>query len=305
MDLFLVRLLLSFLIGGTWVTIITESTVKYGPRIGGLLAGFPSTVAFSLAFIGWTQSAATAVEATTALPLALAFTAAFPLVYAFLAKGGRFRFALAGSLAFWGIASFVLSAVSITLGADYRVSLVGFYVISTVFYITLARKQKPRVTGRPVRLTPFEWVWRFVLAGGIVVCAVLFSSTLGPLVGGVFASFPAIITSTIYIVKRVEGVEASRGIAVPVMISTLFTIVPYTAVVRYSFPILGVLFGTIAAYAVAIPLSFVAYYLTGRIAGRLASDGLHPQDQSHSGTLAPQAPQNTAPSRSLDPHLMQ
>ena len=103
MDLFLVRLLLSFLIGGTWVTIITESTVKYGPRIGGLLAGFPSTVAFSLAFIGWTQSAATAVEATTALPLALAFTAAFPLVYAFLAKGGRFRFALAGSLVFWGL----------------------------------------------------------------------------------------------------------------------------------------------------------------------------------------------------------
>jgi hypothetical protein len=182
---------------------------------------------------------------------------------------------------------------------------VGFYAISAAFYITLAKKQRPRVAGRTVRLTPFEWVWRFVLAGGIVVCAVLFSSTLGPLVGGVFASFPAIITSTIYIVKLVEGVEASRGIAVPVMISTLFTIVPYTAVVRFSFPILGVLFGTIAAYAVAIPLSFVAYYFTGWIAGSRASDGFHPQDPSHSGTLAPQAPQNTAPSRSLDPHLMQ
>jgi|GEM_PF-6096886 hypothetical protein len=204
-----------------------------------------------------------------------------------------------------GTASFVLSAVSITLGADYWVSLVGFYAISAAFYITLAKKQRPRVAGRTVRLTPFEWVWRFVLAGGIVVCAVLFSSTLGPLVGGVFASFPAIITSTIYIVKLVEGVEASRGIAVPVMISTLFTIVPYTAVVRFSFPILGVLFGTIAAYAVAIPLSFVAYYFTGWIAGSRASDGFHPQDPSHSGTLAPQAPQNTAPSRSLDPHLMQ
>jgi len=305
LDLFLVRLLLSFLIGGTWVTIITESTVKYGPRIGGLLAGFPSTVAFSLAFIGWTQSAATAVEATTALPLALAFTAAFPLVYALLAKGGRFWFALAGSLAFWGTAYSVLSAVSITFGADYWVSLVGFYAISAVFYITLARKHRPRMTASAVRLTPFEWIWRFVLAGGIVVCAVLLSSTLGPLVGGVFASFPAIITSTIYIVKRVEGVEASRSIAVPVMVSSLFTIVPYTVVVRYSFPVLGVLFGTLVAYIVAIPLSFVAYYLTGRLVGRRESDGFNPQDASHSGTLAPQAPQNTAPSRSLDPHLMQ
>jgi hypothetical protein len=305
LDLFLVRLLLSFLIAGTWVTIITESTVKYGPRAGGLLAGFPSTVPFSLAFIGWTQSAATAVEATTALPLALAFTAAFPLVYALLAKGGRFWFALAGSLAFWGTASSVLSAVSITFGADYWVSLVGFYAISAVFYITLARKHRPRMTASAVRLTPFEWIWRFVLAGGIVVCAVLLSSTLGPLVGGVFASFPAIITSTIYIVKRVEGVEASRSIAVPVMVSSLFTIVPYTVVVRYSFPVLGVLFGTLVAYIVAIPLSFAAYYLTGRLVGRRESDGFNPQDASHSGTLAPQAPQNTAPSRSLDPHLMQ
>ena len=133
--------------------------MKYGPRAGGLLAGFPSTVPFSLAFIGWTQSAATAVEATTALPLALAFTAAFPLVYASLSKGGRFRFALAGSLVFWGTASFVLSAVSITLGADYWVSLVGFYSISAVFYITLARKQRPSVAGRTVRLTPFDLVF--------------------------------------------------------------------------------------------------------------------------------------------------
>ena len=305
MDLFLVRLFLSFLIGGSWVTIITESTVKYGPRTGGLLAGFPSTVAFSLAFIGWTQSPGTAVEATTALPLALAFTAVFPLVYAVLAKGGRFRFALAASLGFWGVASFVLSAVSLTLGANFWVSLVGFYAVSAAFYFTLARRQKPRVAGRAVRLAPFEWVWRFVLVGGIVVCAVLFSATLGPLVGGVFASFPAIITSTIYIVKRVEGVEASRGIAIPVMISTLFTIVPYTVVVRYSFPILGVLLGTISAYTVALPLSFAAYYVTGRIVGRGASDVVPPHGPGHSGTLAPQAPQNTAPSRSLDPHLMQ
>ncbi len=268
MDLLLLRLFLSFVIGGSWVTIITEATVKYGPRAGGLLAGFPSTVAFSLAFIGWTQSTSAAVEATTALPLALGFTAAFPLVYAVFAKGGRFRFALSASLAFWGGSSFVLSLVALTIGADFEVSLVGFFVISALAYYFLARGRRPRIPGRVVRLAPFDWVWRFVLAGGIVATAVLLSGTLGPLVGGVFSSFPAIITSTIFIVRRVEGVEASLGIATPVMVSTVFTIVPYTAVVRYTFPILGILPGTLTGYAVAIPLSFVAYYLTGRIGSR-------------------------------------
>ena len=268
MDLFLLRLLLSFLIGGTWVTIITEGTLKYGPRVGGLLAGFPSTVAFSLAFIGLTQTTNAAVEATTALPLALSFTATFPVVYASLAGRHGFGLALSASLAFWGVSSFVLSVVAYTVSLDFFVSVAGFYIICGVVYYFLARNQRRRTSIRGIRLSRFDWVWRFVLAGGIVVGAVLFSATLGPLVGGVFSSFPAIITSTIYIVNRVEGVEASRGIATPVMVATVFTIVPYTIVVRYAFPSLGILLGTLTGYAVAVPFSLVAYYLVGRIQAR-------------------------------------
>jgi hypothetical protein len=265
LDLFLLRLLLSFIIGGSWVTIITEATLKYGPRVGGLLAGFPSTVAFSLAFIGLTQTTSAAVEATTALPLALSFTATFPLVYASLAKGHGFWLALSASLAFWGGSSIVLSIVALTVSLDFFASLAGFYVICAVAYYFLARNQNRRTSIRGIRLSSFDWVWRFVLAGGIVVGAVLFSATLGPLVGGFFSSFPAIITSTIYIVNRVEGVEASRGIAVPVMVATLFTIVPYTVVVRYAFPTLGIVMGTLTGYAVAVPFSMIAYYLVGRM----------------------------------------
>jgi uncharacterized membrane protein (GlpM family) len=268
LDLLLLRLLVSFLIGGTWVSMITLATIRYGARLGGLLAGFPSTVAFSLAFIGWTQSTQVAVEATAALPLALSFTAAFPLVYAYLARTVRFEFSLLGALAFWGASSLVLSEVVLRVGVDFLVSLGGFYIISAAAYYLLAERRQRTATSHGVRPTVFQWAWRFVLAGGIIVCAVLFSETLGPLVGGIFSSFPAIITSTIYIVSRVEGVEASRGVAMPVMVATVFTIVPYVIVVRYSFPSLGILLGTMAGYAVAIPLSLVAFYIVGRMAAK-------------------------------------
>src|SRR5580658_8356917 len=102
---------------------ITWGTIRYGARLGGLLAGFPSTVAFSLAFIGWTQSTQAAVEATTALPLALSFTATFPLVYAYLARTVRFEFSLLGALAFWGASSLVLSEVVLGVGLSFLVSL--------------------------------------------------------------------------------------------------------------------------------------------------------------------------------------
>lgn len=244
---------------------ITLATIRYGAKLGGLLAGFPSTVAFSLAFIGWTQSTQAAVEATTALPLALSFTAAFPLVYAYLARTVRFGFSLLGALAFWGLSSFVLSEVVVNFGLDFWVSLAGFYAISGFAYLVLAEKKQRPVPSHGVRPTAFQWAWRFVLAGGIIVCAVVFSETSGPLVGGVFSSFPAIITSTIYIISRVEGVPASRGVAMPVMVATVFTIVPYVVVVRYSLPVLGVLTATAVGYAVAIPLSVAAFFIVGRM----------------------------------------
>lgn len=249
------------------MTLITLATVRYGAKLGGLLAGFPSTVAFSLLFIGATQSTGAAVEATTGLPLALGLTASFPLLYAYLAKRARFSVSLLSALVYWTVGSLVFSELILRTGLDFWVSIAGFYVITATAYFLIGERSRTDVASHGVRPSPFQWVWRFVLAGGIIVCAVFLSQTVGPLVGGVFSSFPAIITSTIFIISRVEGVEASRSIAVPVMASTLFTIVPYIITVRFLFPSVGVITGTLAGYAVAIPLSLAAFYLVARRPG--------------------------------------
>lgn len=265
MDLLSLRLFLSFLTGGAWVSAITWATIRYGARVGGLLAGFPSTVALSLFFIGWSQSVQTAVDATTALPLALSFTAAFPVIYARLARTLRFTFSLVGALAFWAASAVALTAALQGVDLPFAASVAGFYIVAGVVYFILGRRQVARVPGRAVRPTTLQWLWRFVLAGGIVVSAVYLSETLGPLVGGVFSSFPAIITSTVYIVNRAEGVEASRAIGTPVMVATVFTIVPYVVVVRYAFPWAGVLYGTLLGYGIAVPLSVLAFLLVARL----------------------------------------
>lgn len=244
---------------------ITWATVRFGSKVGGLLAGFPSTVALSLLFIGWTESVQSAVVATTALPLALAFTASFPVIYSWLATRVRFAFSMLGALGFWAASAIVLSAVFSEAVVGFVVSVGGFYLISFIVYYLIGRKQVASVPGLGITPTPLQWVWRFGLAGGIVVTAVYLSETLGPLVGGVFSSFPAIITSTLYIVNRAEGLTASRAIGTPVMVATVFTIVPYVIVARYSFPWVGAFAGTLIGYAVAVPLSVLAFLLVGRL----------------------------------------
>ncbi len=266
MDVLLIRLILSFLVGGGWVSLITVATIRYGARLGGLLAGFPSTVAFSLVFIGWTESTGAAVEATTALPLALGFTATFPLVYSYITRVTRLSVGLLGGLVFWTLSSVAVSEAVVHGDVTFWTALVGFYVVCGMGYLLLARGKEPVVPSHGVRPTAFQWAWRFVLAGGIIVSAVYLSQVLGPLVGGIFASFPAIITSTIYITGTVEGVEATRAMALPVMLSTVFTIVPYIVTARYAFPLYGVFVGSALCYGVAVPLSMLAFYLSGRMA---------------------------------------
>ena len=243
---------------------ITLATIRYGAKVGGLLAGFPATVAFSLAFIGWTQSVDAAVEATTALPLAVSSTASFPLLYSYLVKRARFTVSLVAAVSFWVVSSFVFSEVSLRFGLGFWDAVAGYCLITGFVYVFLAEKGHATVPVRGVRPTAPQWAGRFILSGGIIVMAVLLSETIGPAVGGVFSSFPAIIISTIYIVSRVEGIEASRSTAVPVLVGTVFAIIPYVITVRYAFPALGLLYGTLLGYAVASGLSVVGFYLISR-----------------------------------------
>ena len=264
MDLLILRLVLSFIIGGTWVTTITLATVRYGARLGGLLAGVPSAVAFSLIFIGWSQSVQSAVEATTALPLAFGSTACFSLVYAFLVKRGGFGAGMVGALAFWALVSFASVEFVLAFDLGFWVSVVGFYAMTFVAYVLLAERRQPVVQVQGARPTLPQWVGRFVLSGGVIVAAVYLSQSFGPVIGGVFSSFPAIISSTLYVVSRVEGVEASRSMAVPVLVATMFAIIPYIVTVRYSFLPLGIVLGTVLGYCVAVPLAYFAHRLVGR-----------------------------------------
>jgi len=242
--------------------------------VGGVLVGIPSNVAFSLAFIAWNQSIPDAVRATTVVPLSLSFTGAFPLIYAYLAKSREFEPSLVLALAIWSVLSFSSALViSDYLSGNFLVSLVASVPSSLLLFHILARRQRLLVGGRKVLPTTFQFLWRFVLSGGVVVCAVLANEFLGPLAGGVLATFPAVMISTLIIVNHAAGKEAARELAVPMMVSTVMTIIPYSVIVRFSFPILaswlgttpGIWLGSLAGYAVALPLAFVAYAVVKRI----------------------------------------
>ena len=257
-SILLLRLTLAFIIGGGWVTFITWVAERRGAELGGFFGGLPSTSAFAFLFIGWIESTSAAVDATTSFPMFMSFTGAFVLVYAFFARWG-FVAGLTTALSVWFFAALLITLSS----PGFDISILGCTFVSLATYYGLRKLglRSPRPT--PAAYPRCLRILRFLISGGIIVVAVLASEVGGPIFGAVFSAFPAIFTSTLYTVSRSEGTEFSRGMATSLMLSAILTVIPYSIAVRYLYPGLGIWYGTLAAYAVAIPIG-VVYYRYGR-----------------------------------------
>jgi hypothetical protein len=62
---FILKLVLSFFVGGLWITGGVALAERRGSKAGGLVLGFPSTVLLAIVFIGWTLSPQAAALATS------------------------------------------------------------------------------------------------------------------------------------------------------------------------------------------------------------------------------------------------
>lgn len=232
---------------------------RTGSAIGGLVGGLPSISVFSFFFIGLNQSAALAAQATTDFPLILSFSGIFVLAYAIFSRKG-FVFGLGSSFLIW----LALVTVVVLLHFEsFTLSLLGFAIISPITFVifTKAARSEP-IAGVVSRYTVTQIVLRAILAGSIVALSVLSSQVGGPVFGAIFSAFPAVFTSTLWITSRTRGLEFSRAICKPLMISATITSAPYSVAVRYLYPALGIWVGTITSYCLVIPFVVASYYLT-------------------------------------------
>lgn len=85
---FLIKLLLSFIVGSFWITITTIIAEKMGSKIGGIIGGLPTTTLVALLFIGITQSPQAAVEATAIMPQIVGFAGILMITFSLLINRG-------------------------------------------------------------------------------------------------------------------------------------------------------------------------------------------------------------------------
>ena len=257
-DFLVLHLILAFMVGGAWVSSATLIAERYGSALGGLVGGLPAISIVSFLFIGLNQGATTASQATMVFPLALSFTMSFLLVYAVLSERG-FPLAFVGALLVW----VGLSTITAYLDLRNLFFSVGVFlsVASVYFYLFKMKMKLPSVAGAKIVYSLAQVAFRALIGGGIVALAVLSSQLGGPELGGIASSFPAIFSLTLFFTYRTRGMALSRALTKPLLISGGLTAFPYSLLVGYLYPILGVGLGTLVALSCSVPLVVLAHFL--------------------------------------------
>lgn len=254
--LFYSKIFLSFLVGGIWIALTTVAAERLGSKSGGFIGGLPSTAVVALFFIGLTQDPLAAAEATTLIPFVQGINGVFLLLFALTAKHGAL-FAFITALPAWFVLTGALAASGIR---TFPLSVSAWIILAVGSYLLVEQRMTiPSQRRLTLSATKLQILFRAVFGGGMIVLAVLVSRLSGPVYGGIFAAFPAMFVSTLIVTHRSGGAPFSRAVAKSLLFSGMVNIPVYAILVRYSYPLAGLLAGTFLAFAITSGVAYLTY----------------------------------------------
>jgi hypothetical protein len=253
---FWIKLFLGFIVGSLWVTLTTISAERFGSKVGGLIGGLPSTVVIALLFIGLTQSPEVAAQATTVMPLAQGLNGLFVLTFMLLISRGLWL-GLLGALLLWFFQSTLLYLLDIQF---FWISIVGWLFLLVFCYFAVEKWMTvPSQAKLTISYPHSQLVWRAIFGGGVIALAVFMGKIGGPLLGGIFSSFPAMFLSTLVITYNSGGPTFSRSVGKSLIISGLVNVPLYEIMVRLLYPTIGLGLGTLLALLFSMGTGYLTF----------------------------------------------
>lgn len=257
----IIRVFLSFIIAGAWVTAATIIAEKLGSEKGGLIANMPSNIVISMVFISLIHGENYAAESAMVVPIGMAINSFFILSFIYFIKRNIVQ-TVAFSLFIWG--AFAVLANLIALKDIFFILII--YFIITLFCYLLANKKIKTLNSmaKNIKYSFKELFFRFALSGGAVGTTVALSLFIEPSLVGILAAFPAVLLSTLVILylRQSKDFAAQSG---KILILSSSNIVVYSILVYLIFPEFGFILGSIISFLSSIIWIFIISVLIRRI----------------------------------------
>ena len=257
MNEFTIKLLLSFIIGSGWIALLSIFSERFGSKVGGAIAGIPATMVVSLLFIALTQDAMQAVQSTTVIPLMLGVNALLVLIFILLLRFS-FMISFLMSLVFWFVTSFVIKIINFD---NLFLSITLYFLCALITYYLLEYKLKiTSVAGKKITYTVSQILIRCVIAGITIVSAIILAKLSGPLLGGIFASLPALTVALILIMHMHNDDNFTAALLKNFIIVGTLNVLVFTLSIRYSYLTLGIVYGTLLSLFLSLITAYFLYY---------------------------------------------
>jgi len=257
---FPVQVALSFVLSSAVVVAITVIAERFGTKVGGILGTLPSTIVVAFVFIYLGKGADFASDSVAVVPAVIGINMVFLLVLALLIERSL-PVAFATSFVVWT----ALSALLYLSGLDDVLISIAIYVVLVLLSLLIMERYRRIGSLGKVKIhyTPGKLAARGILAGVIIAIAVMLSN-IGTVVSGIFSVFPVILASAMFITAREHGPRFARGMAKSMTFGTP-SVVSYAAAIHFLYPVLGLIWGTLAAYGIAATVTAGLFFLRDRI----------------------------------------
>jgi uncharacterized membrane protein (GlpM family) len=265
-------ILIKILITITVVTVLSVVAERAGPRMAGILAGYPAGSAISLFFIGLEIgpqfAGRSAIYNVAGLAALMCFLLTYYLVSARL-RNFNFWFAAAGAGAA-AIFIFLLTAYLLfSLHLDPWAGMLPTFLAIPLFHWLFQRISNTTITNR-TPLGPRVLLFRAAVSALVVIAVTGTAHLVGPEWAGLLTAFPATIFPLILIVHRTHGPGQAHTVIKNVPLG-LWALVIYSLTVSFVYPRFGIYLGTLLAFGTATLYlaGLASYKMLGRRSRRL------------------------------------
>lgn len=258
--IFIIQLIVSFIVGGSFIALLTFLAERSNSRISGLIISFPSTALLGFFFLAWTQSSeevATLVPATL-IPLGLSIL--FAVLYAYLAQmGSRFiqnrpfliMLTLLLSVILWLLLSLPLAMFKMT---NLLYGTLGYLTFVVIGHLLLKKKKQVILPRHSYSI--WQIIIRASFVGLLIVLVVFLGETVNPFWGGVLSMFPAALSSSLIVIHWYFGHSVLFSVVRRVPLGSI-SIFVYAIIVMLSFPRVGFIYGTLLAFLGSLTTSYL------------------------------------------------
>ena len=260
---FLLRVFLSFVIGGVVIGSLTVLAQHLPQKTAGIILAVPITMAISLFFIWFISSQDEFVASFDILPMGVGISMSFMVVYIYIAQTIKKRsVSIILSLLSVYVSWLLFAICTASFGKPTLLSsFLAFFFITAFCQWMLLRL--PYQTDEDHSHTPStkEIIVRMVLSGSVVALALFTTKAVSPFWGAfVGVTLPSVYPSYLAVLHYAHGPNFLIKV-LRLLPTGSTTYIVYGFVVRELYPLLGPWIGTLIAYASTV----VYMYLLSKI----------------------------------------